>query len=152
MSDKLEEKDLDDGWLSTGNTATSGEEKKEYESMDEVIVEDVNNKNKKEEEEEDEEYEDLDSFIDENLVASSSTPKKEITTKILKTRRYDLSITYDKYYQSPRMWLFGYNEQGLPLSSDEIFQDISQDYVNKTATIEFHPHLKLQCASIHPCR
>jgi ubiquitin-like-conjugating enzyme ATG3 len=29
---------------------------------------------------------------------------------ILKTRTYDLSITYDKYYQTPRMWLFGYDE------------------------------------------
>ena len=30
--------------------------------------------------------------------------------KILRTRTYDLSITYDKYYQTPRIWLFGYDE------------------------------------------
>ena len=29
---------------------------------------------------------------------------------ILQTRTYDLNITYDKYYQTPRMWLFGYDE------------------------------------------
>eukprot|EP01057_Protomagalhaensia_wolfi_P004013 Protomagalhaensia_wolfi_Nauph_80__4012@NODE_406_length_2586_cov_54_578720_g32_i1_p1_GENE_NODE_406_length_2586_cov_54_578720_g32_i1NODE_406_length_2586_cov_54_578720_g32_i1_p1_ORF_typecomplete_len316_score35_60Autophagy_N/PF03986_13/1_7e33Autophagy_act_C/PF03987_15/7_5e06_NODE_406_length_2586_cov_54_578720_g32_i1691016 len=29
---------------------------------------------------------------------------------LLPTRSYDLSITYDKYYQSPRLWLFGYDE------------------------------------------
>lgn len=29
---------------------------------------------------------------------------------IIKTRTYDLSITYDKYYQTPRIWLSGYNE------------------------------------------
>lgn len=30
---------------------------------------------------------------------------------ILKTRTYDLSITYDKFYQTPRMWLYGYDEE-----------------------------------------
>lgn len=29
---------------------------------------------------------------------------------ILQTRTYDLYITYDKYYQTPRLWLFGYDE------------------------------------------
>ena len=31
---------------------------------------------------------------------------------ILSTRTYDLNITYDKYYQTPRLWLFGYDEVG----------------------------------------
>ncbi len=26
------------------------------------------------------------------------------------TRTYDLSITYDKYYATPRLYLFGYDE------------------------------------------
>jgi len=30
--------------------------------------------------------------------------------EILSTRTYDLNITYDKYYQTPRLWLTGYNE------------------------------------------
>ena len=29
---------------------------------------------------------------------------------ILRTRTYDLHITYDKYYQTPRLWLTGYDE------------------------------------------
>lgn len=29
---------------------------------------------------------------------------------ILRTRTYDLHITYDKFYQTPRLWLYGYNE------------------------------------------
>ena len=32
---------------------------------------------------------------------------------ILKTRTYDLHITYDKYYQTPRLWLTGYDEVKL---------------------------------------
>ena len=29
---------------------------------------------------------------------------------IVHTRTYDMYITYDKYYQTPRLWLYGYNE------------------------------------------
>jgi ubiquitin-like-conjugating enzyme ATG3 len=29
---------------------------------------------------------------------------------LLTTRTYDLTITYDRYYQTPRFWLFGYDE------------------------------------------
>lgn len=32
---------------------------------------------------------------------------------ILQTRTYDLCITYDKYYQTPRLWLFGYDEVSI---------------------------------------
>lgn len=34
----------------------------------------------------------------------------EYADDILKTRTYDLHITYDKFYQTPRLWLYGYNE------------------------------------------
>jgi ubiquitin-like-conjugating enzyme ATG3 len=32
---------------------------------------------------------------------------EEPADTILHMRRYDLSITYDKYYQTPRVWLVG---------------------------------------------
>ena len=28
----------------------------------------------------------------------------------MQTRTYDLTITYDNYYRTPRLWLFGYDE------------------------------------------
>jgi ubiquitin-like-conjugating enzyme ATG3 len=72
---------------------------------------------------------------------------------ILYTRTYDLSITYDKYYQTPRVWLFGYDERNVPLSVDAMFEDIMQDYANRTVTMEPHPHKTgLIHASIHPCQ
>lgn len=71
---------------------------------------------------------------------------------ILHTRTYDISITYDKYYQTPRVWLFGYDENGSPLDPQKILEDIHTDYSNKTVTIEQHPHLSTAHASIHPCR
>jgi len=31
---------------------------------------------------------------------------------LLQVRTYDVMITYDKYYQTPRVWLIGYDEVG----------------------------------------
>lgn len=71
---------------------------------------------------------------------------------VVHTRTYDLTITYDKYYQTPRVWLFGYDENNQPLDTKEIFADISSDHAKKTVTIDNHPHLGIPCAYIHPCR
>jgi ubiquitin-like-conjugating enzyme ATG3 len=85
------------------------------------------------------------------LVASE--PDGDENDAILYTRTYDLSITYDKYYQTPRVWLFGYDEQSAPLSAEQMFEDIMQDYANRTVTMEPHPHRSaLVHASIHPCQ
>ncbi|KAJ3347870.1 Arabinose-proton symporter (Arabinose transporter) [Entophlyctis luteolus] len=72
--------------------------------------------------------------------------------KFVKTRTYDMSITYDKYYQTPRVFLFGYDENRKPLTPQQIFEDISQDHAKKTVTIETHPHEAISLASIHPCK
>lgn len=66
-------------------------------------------------------------------------------------RKYDLSITYDFYTRTPRLWLTGYSENGLPLTPEQMFEDIAADYANKTVTMEAHPHTGLRQASIHPC-
>jgi ubiquitin-like-conjugating enzyme ATG3 len=75
---------------------------------------------------------------------------------VVQCRRYDISITYDKYYQTPRVWLLGYDERGQPLDQEQIFEDIMQDYANKTVTIEKHPLAERGSssvhASIHPCK
>jgi ubiquitin-like-conjugating enzyme ATG3 len=41
-----------------------------------------------------------------------------------KTRTYNLSITYDFYYKTPRLWLIGYSESGQVLSEKELLEDI----------------------------
>lgn len=71
---------------------------------------------------------------------------------IVRSRRYDVSITYDNYYKTPRIWLFGYDENQTPLNPVSVFQDIMQDYAKKTVTIDPHPHMKLMHLSIHPCQ
>lgn len=72
---------------------------------------------------------------------------------LLQVRTYDVMITYDKYYQTPRIWLIGYDENRTPLTPSQIFQDISADHAFKTVTIEAFPHsASLQAASVHPCK
>lgn len=72
---------------------------------------------------------------------------------LLQVRTYDVMITYDKYYQTPRIWLNGYDENRNPLTPVQIFQDVSADHALKTVTIEAFPHsTTLQAASVHPCK
>ncbi|KAF8837689.1 putative E2-like enzyme [Paxillus ammoniavirescens] len=72
---------------------------------------------------------------------------------LLQVRTYDVMITYDKYYQTPRIWLIGYDENRTPLTPPQIFQDVSADHALKTVTIEAFPHsATLQAASVHPCK
>ncbi|KTF81869.1 hypothetical protein cypCar_00040638 [Cyprinus carpio] len=93
--------------------------------------------------------------LDTSKMADLSKTKAEAGGEdaILQTRTYDLYITYDKYYQTPRLWLFGYDEDRQPLTVDQMYEDISQDHVKKTVTIENHPHLPPPAmCSVHPCR
>ncbi|XP_063306218.1 ubiquitin-like-conjugating enzyme ATG3 [Pelobates fuscus] len=93
--------------------------------------------------------------VDTSKIVEANKPKSEVVGEdsILQTRTYDLYITYDKYYQTPRLWLFGYDEQRQPLTVEHMYEDISQDHVKKTVTIENHPNLPPPAmCSVHPCR
>lgn len=57
---------------------------------------------------------------------SAQAPAKNESQSILQTRTYDLNITYDNYYRTPRLWLFGYDENKQPLSPEQMYEDISQ--------------------------
>lgn len=70
----------------------------------------------------------------------------------IKTRRYDISICYDNFYRVPRVFLFGYSNDGSVLSHFLAFQDVMSDYQKKTVTVEMHPHLPTYMLSVHPCQ
>jgi len=63
---------------------------------------------------------DLDDLDDDNLFAKPAQPEEEkkqsSEPSIVKVRKYDLSITYDFYTCTPRLWLTGYSEDGVPLT------------------------------------
>jgi len=99
---------------------------------------------------------------DDEATAAPPKPTNEVTDapeievakgNLLQVRTYDVMITYDKYYQTPRIWLLGYDENGTPLTPPQIFQDVSADHAFKTVTIEPFPHSgNLRVASVHPCK
>lgn len=72
---------------------------------------------------------------------------------VLSVRTYDCYITYDKLWQVPRMWLSGLSPSRQPLTTQELFEDITADYAQKTVTIEPFPHKEgVSMASVHPCK
>lgn len=86
-------------------------------------------------------------------VSASGDPTSSLEGAIVSTRTYDLNITYDNYYRTPRLWLHGYDENRKPLDMEAMYEDISQDHAKKTVTMEVHPHLPgPPMASVHPCR
>jgi ubiquitin-like-conjugating enzyme ATG3 len=118
-------------------------------------------------------FEDDDVMIDEAAAAYSTPPGGRIArddnysenddddiddrrhnANVLRVRTYDVSITYDKYYQTPRVWLMGYSDEidRRLLTGDEMMEDVMSDYAHRTITVENHPHLAGPHASIHPCQ
>lgn len=89
--------------------------------------------------------------IERNEAKASNDP--DAGDQVIRTRTYDLHITYDKFYQTPRLWVVGYDESRQPLSVEQMYEDVSQDHAKKTVTMETHPHLPgPNMASVHPCK
>ena len=113
----------------------------------------------------------MDDFDDDNIIDDVATLKvsdgaseaatsceqpgdaaEDASSNLLKTRTYDLSITYDKYYQTPRVWLIGYDKENRKLEPVKCLEDVSHEHARKTVTIDEHPCLDVMAASIHPCK
>ncbi|XP_041834504.1 ubiquitin-like-conjugating enzyme ATG3 isoform X1 [Melanotaenia boesemani] len=170
----IEEDDGDGGWVDTyHNAGVLGV----TDAVQEISLDNNKDKNmnatsaaccddEDEDEDEDGEAADMEEYEESGLLETDEATldtSKIVETKakaepgsedaILQTRTYDLYITYDKYYQTPRLWLFGYDEDRQPLTVEQMYEDISQDHVKKTVTIENHPHLPPPAmCSVHPCR
>lgn len=107
-----------------------------------------------------EEYADMAEFEDSNVLVdddNATVPQSApfgvwMVDNFVKVRTYDLSITYDNYYRTPRIWMTGKSSSGHPLTAKETMEDVITDYANKTVTMEAHPHLSGPHASIHPCK
>lgn len=144
---EVTEREIEGGWV-------VAESNKVEENIEEIII-----KGRDEVVQDDEEILDMEevkeSLVDENAVNIFSQDgyfkAEEPEDVIIKTRVYDLSITYDLYYQTPRLWLVGYDENRVLLTPEQMYEDIMEDYAKKTATIETHPCLGTPQISIHPC-
>ncbi|XP_024383483.1 autophagy-related protein 3 isoform X1 [Physcomitrium patens] len=164
----LLDNDDDEGWLAThGIDRVFGWGWLENKTEDEIVPSmDTQESSVKRnfkplipQDDEDEDILDMDDVGDDNLVETDDSTLQPYLVAhepeddhILKTRTYDISITYDKYYQTPRVWLTGYDETRYLLQPELVLEDVSQDHARKTVTIEDHPHMPGKHASIHPCR
>ena len=148
----LDDGEGDDGWVDTHHYAEKSDEKVSEMTLEEKVDEKTSSR----EEDSDEEVVDMEEFVESGMLEDAATidiKKESSGGEIVATRTYDLNITYDKYYQTPRLWLFGYDEKRKPLTVEEMYEDFSADHANKTITIEGHPHLPgPPQASVHPCR
>ena len=85
-------------------------------------------------------------------IVDEEDKKPEVKADVVKSRTYDVTVTYDFYYCVPRMWLIGYNEKGVLLTDDEMKEDVMPEYRNKTCTIEPQSCTGEKNISVHPCR
>lgn len=117
--------------------------------IDELGIEELddslNDDKPEEESESDDELEDgLDDSLDD--IEEDKNPKKgppapKLSKSAKNRRTYKISITYDFYYNTPRLWIQGTDSTNKPLTEGEIYEDIMSDYKGKTVTMEKHPHL-----------
>lgn len=155
----LDSEDPEGGWVDThhfqeADSASSLDGTVKEMVLDEAPAEETANIS------DSEEAVDMEDFVESGMLEEDSATVEPIKEEqgasggeILSTRTYDLNITYDKYYQTPRLWLFGYSENRTPLTVDQMYEDFSADHANKTITMETHPHLPgPPQASVHPCK
>lgn len=169
-----EENDADGGWVDTHHYADpqmgQGQEAVSDMTMDTKDKEEstggeiTSAKDDDDDDDDDGEAMDMEAFEESGMLEEEDTATLVVANKVerqisesesgvLQTRTYDLNISYDKYYQTPRLWLYGYDENRTPLTVEQMYEDFSQDHAKKTVTMEAHPHLPgPPMASVHPCR
>jgi ubiquitin-like-conjugating enzyme ATG3 len=156
------EVDGDDGWV-CDDSGRIGHENEDAEEVPDAApapkTASSNSKNNHDDDDDDDDGDipDMDSYSNEDNVdeAAAAIKTKEAAgeNNLVQSRSYDISITYDNYYATPKMWLFGYSENGEALTPQEIFEDISEDHARKTVTLDNHPHMENRTfAFIHPCK
>ncbi|GAB1605464.1 ubiquitin-like-conjugating enzyme ATG3 [Argonauta hians] len=171
----LDEDDDDGGWVDTHHYADStvsataeavADMKLDSQSCTKMGPLNPSGADDDDDDDDEEEAEDMEAFEQSGMLEEQDNATIEIRPTVpggegniagengvLQTRTYDLNITYDKYYQTPRLWLYGYDENRKPLTVEQMYEDFSQDHAKKTVTMETHPHLPgPPMASVHPCR
>ncbi|XP_072179958.1 ubiquitin-like-conjugating enzyme ATG3 [Diadema setosum] len=163
----IEENDEDGGWVDTHHNAdaNSAADKPAEMTLEPKAEISAGGGDDDDDEDDDEEAEDMEAYQESGMLEAEDTATLDTSKlpgagsdvagaggEIVQTRTYDLNITYDKYYQTPRLWLYGYDEHRKPLTVEQMYEDISQDHVKKTVTMESHPNLPQTMCSVHPCR
>lgn len=139
-----DEEELEDGWVKSHKLDQANPE----EANDNKDNQDINTKD---------DENDIDDLIDDtaemNMNEDYDDDFEDLSKNQNSLRKYDLYITYSTSYRVPKIYLVGFNSNGIPLLPDQMFEDISTDYRDKTATIENLPvSFNTTSVSIHPCK
>jgi ubiquitin-like-conjugating enzyme ATG3 len=168
----VEDVEGDDGWVThdtEGDDEDSTKNPPAEMTLDSSKIDEMRNANESQDgNEDDEEGEalDMEDFeesgalenVDPSVAIIKPVEKKpepsSAEDSVVHTRTYDLHIVYNKYYQTPHLFLIGYDKDDHQklLTVEEMFEDVSQDNAKKTVTMEQHPHLGPQMLAIHPCK
>ena len=92
--------------------------------------------------------------LEESSLVQEDVATIQISSDKLKNipNRYDVYITYDQYYRTPRIWFVGTSVDGHQLSQKETYEDFMPEYLNISLTMELNPILNIHCTSVHPCK
>lgn len=91
-------------------------------------------------------------FENQDLVENDAATIKIDYNNLDKSHYYNVNITYDKYYRTPRIWFEGIDSSGMMLSQDEIYSDFMVEYIKVSLTLEIHPIMNMNYISVHPCK
>jgi len=119
-----DETDIGEGWIQSGESAAV--QSVDLEADDECV--------------------DLDE-LDLDSVEPETKEKPTISY-----RTYDITICYDNYYHVAHIYLYGIDNNGIPLTLEQMYSDISASHAEKTVTYEDHPFISMKFLSIHPCQ
>lgn len=91
-------------------------------------------------------------FETQDLVENDDATVKIDYDNLDKSHYYNVSITYDQYYRTPRIWFEGIDSGGMILSQEEIYSDFMVEYIKVSLTLEKHPIMNMNYISVHPCK
>ena len=91
-------------------------------------------------------------FETQDLIGEDAATFKMNYENMSKAHYYNVSITYDQYYRTPRIWFEGIDSGGSLLSQDEIYSDFMVEYIKVSLTLETHPIMDMNYISVHPCK
>lgn len=121
LDEEHKERDLEDGWVETASTGNKGHSgaaaAMDIDDMQDIDDAEVGGVVQEEEAADMDEImngaEDVNVFASDKYIVKNAEDDEDT---VHKNRTYDLSITYDFFYQTPRLWLIGYSESGQVLS------------------------------------
>lgn len=156
-----DEEELEDGWVKSHKINTGTTDRLKRDANDHAEGSGTGNSTNSangDATDEIHEINDIDDLVDETAEEQNSDDDNDFEELVepstnSQLRKYDLFITYSTSYRVPKMYLVGFNSNGIPLLPKQMFEDISGDYRDKTATIESLPvSYNTMSVSIHPCK